>query len=231
MYTIEIYFLLYLLYSFSGWVMEVILNFISKRKFINRGFLIGPCCPIYGTGAIMMTLLLKRYLQDPVTLFIMATLICSILEYITSYAMEKIFKARWWDYSDFKFNINGRICLETTIPFGIGGFCIMYILNPFFIGMLEKIPSVWLHVLSGVLLIIFIIDNILSFKIITHFKNVTKSVSTDVKDNTEEITNKVKEILKKSKSKLDQRLLSAFPNFKTINLREKIESHFNRKKE
>ena len=116
-YNVEIYFLLYLIYSIGGWLLEVSCKLVEKKKFINRGFLIGPYCPIYGTGAVIMTILLKKYIDDPITLFIMAMLTCSILEYITSYVMEKLFNARWWDYSTYRFNINGRICLETTIPF------------------------------------------------------------------------------------------------------------------
>ena len=132
-YDIRILFLLFLMYSFTGWAIEVIGKLIEKGKFVNRGFLVGPYCPIYGVGCISMILLLNRYIKDPFTLFIMSILLFSFLEYFTSYFMEKIFKIRWWDYSRRKFNINGRICLETMIPFGLGGMLIMYIVNPFFL--------------------------------------------------------------------------------------------------
>ena len=89
--------------------MEVIGKLIEKRKFVNRGFLIGPYCPIYGHGAILITILLQKYIDDPIALFIMGVVVCSILEYLTSYFMEKIFHARWWDYSRYKFNINDSI--------------------------------------------------------------------------------------------------------------------------
>ena len=131
-YDIRILFLLFLMYSFTGWAIEVIGKLIEKGKFVNRGFLVGPYCPIYGVGCLSMILLLNRYINDPFTLFIMSILLFSFLEYFTSYFMEKIFKIRWWDYSRRKFNINGRICLETMIPFGLGGMLIMYIVNPFF---------------------------------------------------------------------------------------------------
>ena len=91
------YFLLFVFYSFLGWLMEVTQGYVRHKKFVNRGFLIGPYCPIYGYGAISMTLLLKGYANDPIVLFVMAIVICSILEYTTSFVMEKIFKIRWWE--------------------------------------------------------------------------------------------------------------------------------------
>ena len=106
---IRFYFLLFISYSVIGWIMETILKTIEYKKFVNRGFLIGPYCPIYGCGALLMTFLLQGYAEDPIVLFVFNIIICSILEYSTSYIMEKIFKARWWDYSYTKYNINGRI--------------------------------------------------------------------------------------------------------------------------
>lgn len=231
-FDIRIYFLLFLIYSVIGWIMEVTLSFIENHKFINRGFLIGPYCPIYGTGAIIITLLLNRYVDDWIVLFIMSILICGVLEYITSYLMEKIFKARWWDYSNMKFNINGRICLETIIPFGLLGLLIMYITNPFFFSLLQQIPNVWLTVLSIFFAIVFIIDNIISFNVIANVRIATKKISKEnIKDNTEEITQKVKEILL-SKSKLHKRLLNAFPKIESLKskIKEKAKNTINKAK-
>ena len=133
--TIELYFLLFFTYSVLGWIMEVTKTLIDKKKFVNRGFLIGPYCPIYGYGVILLTILLKKYQSDIPATFIFSILICGTLEYFTSYFMEKIFHARWWDYSKRKFNINGRICLETLLPFGIMGCLILYIVNPAFLNI------------------------------------------------------------------------------------------------
>ena len=80
---------------------------------MNRGFLIGPCCPIYGCGCLLFILILPKYLDDPIVLFILAATICSVLEYITSWIMEKLFNTRWWDYSKRRFNLDGRVCLGT----------------------------------------------------------------------------------------------------------------------
>lgn len=217
MYKIEIYFLLFMSYAFLGWCIEVGCKLVQFRKFINRGFLIGPYCPIYGWGAIAITILLKRYTYDVLVLFVMSVLICSILEYFTSYFMEKVFHARWWDYSSKKFNINGRICLETLIPFGLLGLVIMYITNPFLLEIYQSIPTIVMHILSVVLFIIFIIDNIISSNVIS---TINVEGNKLVKDNTEEITERVKQILRE-KSWLHRRLIEAYPNLKDIRIKIK----------
>ena len=160
---VALYFVLFMMYSFMGWLMEVIVTFVKEHKFVNRGFLIGPYCPIYGYGCLLIILLLKRYENDVVVLFLMSIVICSILEYVTSFVMEKLFHARWWDYSDKKFNINGRICLETMIPFGLLGSFIMYIVNPFYTNILSFFPSLVLEIIAIILFLIYIVDNIISF--------------------------------------------------------------------
>ena len=138
---ISSYFLLFIIYSNLGWLMEVTLKSIELKKFINRGFLIGPICPIYGYGCLLIIILLKNFTSNIVLLFFSSVIICSILEYLTSYIMEKLFKARWWDYSRRKYNINGRICLNTMIPFGLLGCLMMYVVNPFLESKLLLIDS------------------------------------------------------------------------------------------
>lgn len=216
-YDIRVYFLLFIIYAFLGWTMEVVCKLVEDKRFINRGFLIGPYCPIYGYGALLITILLKRYTDDFIVLFVMAIVICGILEYLTSYFMEKIFKARWWDYSNNKFNINGRICLETIIPFGILGLLIMYILNPFFIGKIENIPEIWLNILFWVILVIFLCDNIISGIVMRYVKKTERVIEKNT-DNTEEMTEKVKEILR-SKSVLHRRLVNAYPKLQTVKVK------------
>ena len=209
------YILLFFLYSFLGWCLEVLCKLISDHKFINRGFLIGPYCPIYGTGAIIMTFLLKKYLDDPITLWIMIILCCSILEYFVSFILEKIFHARWWDYSTNKFNINGRICLETMIPFSIFGLFILYKCNPFFLNLINAIPHTILYLLTIILLIGFIVDLILSTKIIYNIQNITTNITKKMifkKDDTERITKLVREKIEKSKNLLNRRIIHAFPH-------------------
>ena len=238
---IEFYFLLFILYAIIGWIIEVVGKLIQKHRFINRGFLIGPYCPIYGYGALLITLLLSKYKNDLFALFIMGIFICSVLEYITSYAMEKIFKARWWDYSNYKVNLNGRICLNNSVLFGLGGVFIIKISNPILFNLLESIDVLHINYIFIILLLIYIIDNIISFKIINNVRletyklagDSTELISTNVLKETKrlfgrvkigsdliskkvkefriELTNKLKLNLN-NKNYLYKRLINAYPN-------------------
>lgn len=206
------YFMLFFIYAILGWIIETTLVSIEKRKFVNRGFLIGPYCPIYGFGGLAITILLKNYTKDPIVLFLMAVIICGTLEYFTSYIMEKIFKARWWDYSAKKYNINGRICLETVVPFGILGCLVMYVLNPITFKYLNMLSNSMLNIISAICFTIFITDNIVSCNVISSFTKTVKTINVGkIKDNTEEITKKVREVLI-GKSFFNKRLMEAYPN-------------------
>ena len=174
--NLSIMIILFIIYSAIGWILEEINFLIVQKKLVNRGFLIGPYCPIYGCGSLLIIIFLNKYLDDPITLFFMTVITCGILEYLTSFLMEKLFKTRWWDYSKEKFNINGRICLETLVLFGIGGLVISYLAQPFIMSILTLIPSHILNVLAIILSVIFILDNIVSFKIILNFKQVAANL-------------------------------------------------------
>ena len=225
MYKICYYFLLFLMYSVLGWLMEVVNSYFIHKRFVNRGFLIGPYCPIYGIGVLLIISFLNDYMDNFLVLFILAMVICLILEYLTSYFLELIFKARWWDYSNNRFNINGRVCLETAIPFGIGGLIIMYFINPLFTGILCKMSDKFLIILSVVLMSLFIADLIISFLIMLKFRSIgIKSM----KDNTEEMNKIVKEYLIKN-SRWTKRLVDSFPNFKIRieKIKQKYETYKN----
>ncbi len=208
MYDLKIYFLLFIIYSVVGWIIEMIDVAILNKKIVNRGFLIGPYCPVYGVGALLMLIFLNKYVYDPFILFCMSFLICGILEYLTSYIMEKLFKARWWDYSSNKFNLNGRICLGNLVLFGLGGIILFYIANPFVMKILMSISEPVLNVITLILLFLFIVDFCVSFKIIFEFKNIASTVK---KDSTEEIKKRVKAVIE-SKSALYRRLTKSFPD-------------------
>ena len=220
-YDVRIYFLLFMIYAVAGWIMEVTCKIIQYKRFINRGFLIGPYCPIYGYGALLITFLLGRYKYDALVLFVMAIVVCGTLEYLTSLVMEKMFKARWWDYSQRKFNINGRICLGTIIPFGILGLFISYVSNPFLLGKIQEIPELWLNILFWFLLAIFVVDNIVSGIVVRFLKKTEVSVRKK-EDNTEEITKQVREILDQ-KSALHRRLMNAYPKLQAVKIKFKEE--------
>lgn len=207
---LRIMFLLFIIYSILGWIMEVIIVSFQQKKVTDRGFLIGPYCPIYGTGALLITIFLTKYVDDLVALFVMSSIFGAVLEYFTSYIMEKIFKTRWWDYSTHKYNLNGRISLTTTLGFGALGVILIHFLNPFFEKVMGLFPDLALTIVSIVLAVIILTDIIISFNVISNIKRVDLS---DAIDTTDEITAKVKEILR-SKSLLNKRLVIAFPNLK-----------------
>ena len=226
-YSLSILFIMFIFYSFVGWIIESLYVYHCINKLMNRGFLIGPYCPIYGCGSIAFILLLKNYLEEPLVLFILAVTICSILEYLTSWLMEKLFKARWWDYSDKKFNFNGRICLENMIGFGIGALIIMYVTHPLLYPLLKSVPTNILNIIAIILAIVFIVDLIVSLKVITGFKKVAKSIH---KDSTEEITKRVKETLM-TMGGLYKRLVSAFDFEASENLLNSIKARMKNESE
>ena len=211
------YFILFLIYSFLGWTIEVIVTFYKDKKFVNRGFLLGPYCPIYGFSSIVMILYLNRYCDSFITVFLLAVVVCSIIEYLVSYLMEKLFNARWWDYSNRKFNINGRVCLENSIWFGLLGTLLIYVVNPFLYNLISKMSDNVLLIVGSFLLIIFVIDLIISLNVTFKIKsNITKLIK---KDSTEEFNHKIKELI--DSKLLNRRLFKAFPKLK-FNIKDKV---------
>ena len=205
------YFSIFFFYSIIGWIVESTYVSIKEKKVINRGFLIGPYCPIYGYGALIMIIYLEQYKNNIFTVFILATVLCTTLEYITSYLMEKLFKARWWDYSDKKFNLNGRVCGKNACLFGLGGIAVIYLAHPFFKQLVKNMNKKLFLIINIIFLIIFIIDTILSLNVVKHFKNTINAIDIN-KDATQDFTKLVKETLFTNNQILQKRLLSAFPN-------------------
>ncbi len=206
------YFLLYFIYSIIGWFLEVGLAFYEHKKFVNRGFLIGPYCPIYGVGCLLLTILLSKYINEPGVIFAFSIFICATLEYLTSYLMEKIFKLRWWDYSNMKFNINGRICLETLIPFGIIGVLAVKYISPFLINTINSINFNVLVIINIIILSILITDILISFNVVFNLKNVTRNLN---KDSTEDIKKAIYKFIHNNIF-MYNRIVKAFPNMKKI---------------
>lgn len=201
------YFILFLIYSFIGWLFEVFLTIVKEHKFINRGFLIGPIVPIWGTGAILITLILKE--TDGIfNLLVSSAFIGTFLEYVVNVLMEKLFKARWWDYSDLPFNVNGRVWLGSSVLFGIGGMYVVLYLNPFFLSLINYLDSNILIYLGFILFIIVLADFAISCNIIKKLKLSAYSIK---KDYTEEVSKKVRAILRE-KSHSFNRLIKAFPD-------------------
>ena len=175
-YTLEKYFLWFFIYAVIGWIYESTLCSITGKKFVNRGFLNGPYCPIYGAGAILDILVLGRF-KNPFLLFFASAVLTCLLEYATSYAMEKIFNARWWDYSDSKFNIKGRVCLLGAVVFGLLSVALILFIHPFVSRHTDNIPHILLNVVSGVVFAAFAADCIITITGFTSFDMRLKEFS------------------------------------------------------
>lgn len=216
MYYFIYYFSLFMIYSFGGWVIEMFVVSFVEKKIVNRGFLLGPYLPIYGIAGIMMTIILHFFTNNSFILFFNAILIGSTIEYITGYGMEKIFKAKWWDYSDQPFNLNGRICLTNSILFGLLGTILVYFINPFLYFCLDAIPTSLLYFIAGLLLSLFVIDCVLSFNVVKQLKLTAAALKKDYSD---EMSHKVREALA-TKGWTFKRILNAFPDLTFINMKE-----------
>lgn len=173
----------FIIYSMIGWIAELIWrSLVEEKRFVKEaGFLTGPWCPIYGFGGLMIAYFLKDYQDDLFGLFIISTVMCTILEYITSYVMEKTFGKRWWDYSNYKFNLNGRICLLNSVVFGISAIAFVHFLHPFVVSTIDKLPEVLHIVLVGVVAVIFIFDFVMSLISVLHLKKIFATLNENLK--------------------------------------------------
>ena len=158
--------LYFFIYSFIGWCLETIYAFLVLGHFVNRGFLIGPICPIYGFGAVLLILLLKNCKGKPVSEFIIAAFAFTVFEYIVSYALEAIFGLRWWDYSEDFMNLQGRVSLAYSIIWGALGILLIEGIHPFITKLLDKakrhIKPKYQDIIAVVFVVVLVVDVILS---------------------------------------------------------------------
>ena len=209
------YILLFCIYAFVGWCIEVVAKIIDDRKFVNRGFLIGPILPIYGVG-VLLILLVTKQTDNFIIVFLKAIAVCSVLEYFTSWIMEVFFKTRWWDYSQRRFNLNGRICVNTMIPFGILGLFVVYLLNPFLNFVIDHSPYVLNVIFTGIFVFFILLDFIITLKVLFKIK---KKIRTSAKDNTDKIRTRISKWLE-GNSYVYRRLKKSFPD---LDIRGKID--------
>ena len=202
--------LLFFAYSFLGWCIEVTLKFIQYHRFINRGFFTGPICPIYGSGAALITLAVS--FLSPVesaygTTFALSFVLCGAVEYFTSYFMEKRFHARWWDYSQKPMNLHGRIWIGNLILFGLGGVAIIHLINPLLYRLFALVSLDARRILAAALLAVFAADYVM-----THFvlKLVKNSVESSEEDSTEAINREIR-LLLSDRNIFYRRFADAYP--------------------
>ena len=187
MLLISKYLIWLVVYAVLGWVWESAYCTITEKKWANRGFLYGPLCPIYGFGAIFMILgwMLTRNAglnPSPVVVFVVVALGSAVLEYVTSWALEALFHARWWDYSDMPLNLNGRICLPASLLFGAMGLLMCYVLYDPTISITESF-ALWVIELVALLLMCAVsIDTTLTVNALTTFAQTCDNIANSVND-------------------------------------------------
>ena len=153
-----IYLLTFIIGSIAGYIYELIYYLVMDNQLVNRGFLYGPYLPVYGFGAIIMLLLLKRLKKDPLVVFLLAMLITGIVEYITGYLMFHIYHKTWWDYTGFFLNIDGYVCLRSVLSFGIGGLLLIYVIDPIVCKICAKSDSNKYLLVSILAILLIVID-------------------------------------------------------------------------
>lgn len=156
----------FIIYSFLGWAMETFYAFYVHGHFVNRGFLFGPICPLYGFGAIILIIFFKKYRKHSLKLFFIAALIFSVFEYVTGYVLDALFQLKWWDYTTDFFNLNGRISLLYSFVWGIVAILFLNHIHPFIQKrikkILQKIPYRYRTILVTFILVILVADTFLS---------------------------------------------------------------------
>ena len=170
-------FLIFILFSFIGWISEVIyVGVTSAHKFVNRGFLHGPLCPVYGFGGVVILMLPPSLYATWIPLFFASMILCTIVEYFVSWLMEKLFHTRWWDYSHYKIQLNGRICLLNSILFGFLGVVVIHFVYPLMIDLLNSLGQKVINVSGVIILTVLSVDIFFTVRKLVDFANVMKKL-------------------------------------------------------
>ena len=235
------YFIWFIFYGIVGWEYESIIRSIEGRRFINSGFLHGPYCPVYGLGAIMDIIILGS-IENIVLLFIFGAVLTSILEYITAWLLEELFHAKWWDYSNYRFQIQGRVCLLGALVFGVFSVVLIKIVHPHVAYMTNIISSKVIWIVALILFGIIVTDSILTIINMIEFNKKLQDTQSTINDFFKESmarangikkvigenlkNNKVNEYIKmlvKRLNKQEKHLLIDFPRFKSTRYNEALQ--------
>lgn len=199
------YFLLLIIYSVLGWIIETLLYALRDKKMVKRGFLFGPLCPIYGVGSTILTLALYGRTENIGYLFLFSFLICGALEYSVHFILEKCFHAAWWDYSDRRFNLNGRVYLNGLLYMGAGSVVLLKFVQPFMFDLLSRVPDKAIYIVSFIVYSVLILDIATTVADLKNSVNVLKHVLNEALtngqnfiDNTDEKITRISENVKEN---------------------------------
>jgi uncharacterized membrane protein len=165
-------FYMFIIYSFLGWVLEVFYHLYKERRFVNRGFLHGPLCPIYGTTGVLLICALSSFNKNVMYIFLGGTVLASVMELVTGYLMEVFFHAKWWDYSKERFNIKGYICLKFSVFWGFLSIVFIRFINPPISRLTYLLINHFGDVLYNIILIILIADTALTINSLITFRKL-----------------------------------------------------------
>ena len=236
-------FLIFIMFSVVGWISEVLyVGIFHEHKFVNRGFLYGPICPVYGFGGVVILLLPPSLYNTWIPLFFASMILCTAVEYLVSWIMEKMFHARWWDYSHYKFNINGRICLLNSVLFGFMGLGVIHFVYPYMLAFLNWLGDFVTKTSADIIGIGLGIDMVATIRKLVDFSATVEKIKTfgdSLRDhygneiwfrgeNFAEMLASVKEQAEINKDKISQSLLETIERFQTARNKaaESFMAHF-----
>lgn len=204
----------FIIYSFMGWCLETIYASINKKEFVNRGFLHGPFCPIYGFGCLSIIVVLKPIETNYIFLFWGSVLLTSIIEYITGFILETVFNSTWWDYSDKSYNLHGRICLSFSVIWGFISIFILKVVHPYIVYAVNLIPTPTAIMFFYITLLYLFIDFIITVITVFRLKSLLTQLNTVYLELNEKVSSfksnlgNIKDTFE-TKSKLDKFIESA----------------------
>lgn len=226
-------------YCFIGWVMESIFHTVWERKLVNRGFLNGPYVPIYGFGALLVLNVLEPFQAHWYIVFPVSIILATTLEYVTGWAMEKLFHNRWWDYSMFPFNLHGRICLVFSLGWGVLCLILVYIVSPFVNHMILLPPRPVSVTIAIVLFLTMLTDLVFTIRATVDLNKTLErldTIGTLAKARRDEFADNIQQrlavmtkafVLWRGQAKalgyIQRRLLRAFPSMRSQNYQESID--------
>lgn len=226
----------FFIYAFLGWCTEVCFAAVTTGKFVNRGFLNGPLCPMYGVGVVMIVFCLTPIKDNPLPLFAGAVVLTTVLEGLTGFLLEKLFHQRWWDYSDTPFNLGGYVCLKFSLMWGLACLLIMDVLHPF-ITMLVQHIHLWVSAvvlpLLGVLMICDLVFTVLSVRNLNLHLEQLARINARIRDTSDGIGEKMSDaalaLVNHQRDLIqhlrggEKRLLRAFPGMRSLRHPEWLE--------
>ena len=186
-YSLTSVILIFFSFCLVGWLWEVSIHIVTDGCFVNRGVMHGPWLPIYGSGAVLILLALYRFRRKPALEFLTSVVLCGAVEYSTSWLLEKLHDGqKWWDYSGYFLNVNGRICMEGLLVFGIAGMAAVYFIAPMLDNNFSRIKENVLWILSAVLVLLFAADAVYSHRFPNTGKGITDYGTEETAEETEE---------------------------------------------